>query len=144
MKEFRPQQMASRPIFMIAFTFMAVVYSGWMAYDYFALGSDVNWSSVVFILAVIGMLWYSRFTGAFYVKVHKDILEWKVTRSESHLIEAKDVTTIGVNKLSIDFMTSKGMVELSLANFDRGTSAEDVINAIVEWGKSHSIHIEQD
>ncbi|TNE30761.1 MAG: hypothetical protein EP346_02935 [Bacteroidetes bacterium] len=135
--------MASKPIFMIGFTVLALVVSGSMVYNAMAEGEEPQWSSIAFGLGVVILLWYTRMTSKFYVRIHNDRIEWKVTRSNSEKILAKDVEVVDIYALSVDFVTKMGTVELSLANFDKGPITGEVVDAIKAWATENGIKVEE-
>lgn len=143
MVEFNPGKMASKPIFMIGFTVLAIVVAGSMIYNAISTGQDPQWSSIAFGLGVVILLWYTRMTSKFYVRIHSDKLEWKVTRSHSETIFAKDVEVVDIYALSVDFVTKMGTVELSLANFDKGPITGEVVDAIKAWATENGIKVEE-
>lgn len=142
MPVFRPQKMASAPLFMITFSIMAVGYTAWMIYEYAALNREINWFSVVFVLAVVAMLWYSRMTGRFYIQIEPEYIEWRVKRNSDERLDKTQVTAVFVHHYSIDFQTTRGPVELSLEGFDTGGIRGQVVESVVNWCEAHQIELE--
>lgn len=143
MTEFRPQKMASRPIFLIAFTVLALAVTGNVIYDSVVNGNPIQWSSMAFGLGVVVLLWYSRVMASYFVRVADDYVEWRVSRLPVKRLDAADINLIEVNRLSVEFVTKNGVIELSLANFDGGRVRLDVVEAIAKWAKSKGIKVEE-
>lgn len=142
MQEFRPQQMSSRPIFMIAFTIIAVVYLIWTMYETLFTGASVNWFTIAFIFAVIAILWYSRMTATYYVRITDERISWRIQRNSDVFVEAKNVKAVEFLSLSIVFDNETGVEELSLANFDSGDVGSKVREAIWTWALKNNLQVE--
>lgn len=144
MTEYKPQKMASKPIFMIGFTVLAIAVSGSLIYDALVRGAQIQWSSIAFGLGVVVLLWYSRWTSQFYIRLFEEHLEWKVSRSTKVSLHKNDIQCIEFYAHSIDFITSNGTEELPLTNFDKGPITQDVIKGIKTWAQPLGIRIEDE
>lgn len=143
MKEFRPQQAASRPIFLITFSVLGVIYTGWFVYSYFILEQPVNWYSVVFVLGAIFFLWYSRLTLSYYLKIDGENLEWKMNRKEPVKVSSKQVTLVAEHTYTVDFLVADNWIELPLDHFGKFGKKNEVVLAIKEWCAEQKIEFEQ-
>lgn len=144
MIEFKPQRMASRPIFLIAFTVLAGLYTIWLVYAAVALGQSFSSYSVFFVLGVVILLWYSRMTSNFYVRIFDDHLEWKMRRNESISLKHEEIETAHGGRASVSFITAHGVYELNFDGFDVGGRKDEARAAIYDWLKKNNITLIDD
>ncbi|NVK27107.1 MAG: hypothetical protein HWE14_03630 [Flavobacteriia bacterium] len=143
MKEFRPHQAASRPIFLITFTVLGIIYIGWYGYAYFTFDEPINWNAAVFVLGVIAFLWYTRVTQSYYLRIDGNSVEWKLGRKDAVKVTSKEVTMVSEHTYSLDFLVAGNWIELSLEKFGKHGRRSEVVAAIKEWCAEHKIEFEQ-
>lgn len=142
MKEFRPQQLANRPIFLIAFTLLGAGYTVWLVYDYIVLKSPVNWYAIAFVLGVIALQWYSRLAKSYFVRLKDDRIEWKNSTKPKAILLTVEIKEIVEQSYGVDFLVEKDWKELSLDIFSSQQEQRTIVEEVKKWAESHSIPFE--
>ena len=142
-KEIRPYQVSSQPIFLIAFTALAIIYGGWMVYAYFIQDAPISWYSIIFMGAVLIFLWYNRINNSFFVKVSEDRVEWLLKRNKPVIVRSSDVEMVSEHRMSVDFLVDSDWHELPLQDFEKSGKRGEVLSAIEAWCDQHKIEFKE-
>ncbi len=143
MEEFRPYQVSAQPIFLIAFTVLAVVYSGWTGYAYFFLDAVVSWYSIVFIGAVLLFLWYNRLSRSFYVRLNDDSIEWLMKRNSHETLQVANIELVSEHRMSLDFLIDATWKEIPLTDFEKSGKRAEFLEAVKRWCSQNNIEFKE-
>lgn len=142
MKEFRPQQIANRPIFLIAFTLLGAGYSVWLVYDYVVLKSPVNWYALAFVIGVIVLQWYSRLSKSYFLRLKDDRVEWKTSTKPKSVLLSSEIKEMAEQSYGVDFLVEGDWSELSLEMFSSKAEKEEIIKELKAWAENHNVPFE--
>lgn len=142
MKEFRPQQIANRPIFLIAFTLLGGGYAVWLVYAYLILKDPINWYAIAFVIGVIILQWYSRLSKSYFVRIYDDRVEWKNSSKPKKVVLVSEVKEMIEQSYGLDFLVLNDWEELSLEMFTSQAEKTQIIDALKEWGSANGIGFE--
>lgn len=143
MKEFRPQQVAAKPLFLVTFTVIGVVYTAWLSYEYFVLKEPVNWNGIAFVIGVIILLWYTRLSKAYYLRIGDDRIEWKMNRKPKETALTSEIQEIVEQSYGVDVLMDTGWKDVNLEAFGKGSQRDEVLSELESWANKKNISFEK-